>query len=181
MTTETATKLPLYHPVSLLATWFCAGKSPKAPGTVGTLAALPFAYFIHIYGDQRGLLLASLLLFLLGVWVSERYMQANKCTHDPGEIVIDEVAGVWLLLVAFPPTLNGYIFGFLLFRFFDIVKPWPVSICDNKVLGGFGVMLDDFAAAVYPVILLGIFSLFSVALGLPWIGNLYTFLGQNGF
>lgn len=174
------TKLHFFHPISLLATWFGAGKSPKAPGTMGTLAALPFAYWIFMWGGQQALLVAALLLFLVGVAVSEQYMKRNGTHQDPGEIVIDEVAGVWLLLVAFPPTLNAYIVGFLLFRFFDIVKPWPVSVCDNKVLGGFGVMLDDFAAAVYPVILLGLFAIFCGITGLPWLNGFFEFLSQNG-
>lgn len=177
----TASPLPFFHPVSLLATWFGAGKSPKAPGTVGTLAALPFAYGILLLGGQQALLVAALALFLVGVGVSEKYMQANGTKQDPGEIVIDEVAGIWLLLVAMPITINGFIFGFLLFRLFDITKPWPVSVCDNKVLGGFGVMLDDFAAAIYPVVIIGLVAIVSFVTNTSFISDLYNILGQNGF
>lgn len=177
----TDTKLHFFHPISLLATWFGAGKIPFAPGTMGTLAALPFAYLIHIYGSEQMLLVAALVLFLLGVWISERYMNANNTQDDPGEIVIDEVAGVWLLLVALPATINGYIFGFLLFRIFDIWKPWPVSVCDRGGLGGFGVMIDDLAAAIYPVVLIGIFAMISGVFGLTFLSDFYAFLGQNGF
>lgn len=181
MMTEASTPLPFFHPVSLLATWFGAGKSPKAPGTVGSLAALPFAYGIVQLGGQHALLAAALVLFLVGVGVSEKYMHANGTEQDPGEIVIDEVAGIWLLLVAMPVTLNGFLFGFLLFRLFDVVKPWPVSLCDNKVLGGFGVMLDDFAAAIYPVILIGLLAMLCAVTGSTFLSDLYDFLGQNGF
>jgi phosphatidylglycerophosphatase A len=181
MKTDThPTTLPFLHPVSLLATWFGAGKSPKAPGTVGTLAAMPFAYAILVLGGSHALLVAALLLFLIGVAVSEKYMRANGTEQDPGEIVIDEVAGVWLLMVAFPPTLNGLIFGFALFRLFDVLKPWPVSLCDNKVLGGFGVMLDDFAAAMYPVFLIGIAAVVCGLTGSPMVSDLFVLLGQNG-
>ena len=181
MTTDISTSLPFFHPISLLATWFGAGKSPKAPGTVGTLAALPFAYGILQLGGAQALLIAALALFLIGVGVSEKYMQANQTKQDPGEIVIDEVAGVWLLLVALPATLNGFIFGFLLFRLFDVLKPWPISLCDNKVLGGFGVMLDDFVAAIYPVFLIGLLAIVSFITGSTAISDLYGFLGQHGF
>lgn len=180
MTETHSQKLSFFHPISLLATWFGAGKIPFAPGTMGTLVALPFAYLIHIYGGEQMLLVASLVLFLLGVWVSERYMTANNTEDDPGEIVIDEVAAVWLLMAALPATLNGYIFGFLLFRVFDIWKPWPVSICDRGGLGGFGVMIDDLAAAIYPVVLIGIFAMISGVFGLTFLSDLYAFLGQNG-
>lgn len=181
MTEINTQKLSFFHPISLLATWFGAGKIPFAPGTMGTLAALPFAYLIHVYGGEQMLLVASLMLFLLGVWVSERYMKANNTEDDPGEIVIDEVAAVWLLLVALPVTLNGYIFGFLLFRVFDIWKPWPVSVCDRGGLGGFGVMIDDLAAAIYPVVLIGIIAMISGAFGFTFLSDFYSFLGKNGF
>lgn len=171
-------KLGFFHPVSLLATWFGAGKIPFMPGTMGTAAALPFAYAIHVYGGPQALFIAALLTFLIGIFVAEQFMKLSFTSHDPKEIVIDEVAGVWLLLVALPPTLNGYIAGFLVFRIFDILKPWPISLCDRKVLGGVGVMLDDFAAAVYPVVILGLFAMFSAVTGNTLLSDFYAFLGD---
>jgi phosphatidylglycerophosphatase A len=173
-------KLGAFHPVSLLATWFGAGKIPFMPGTMGTLAALPFAYAIEMYGGTQTLFAAALLLFLLGIYVSDQFMRLSFTSHDPREIVIDEVAGVWLLLVAFPTTLNGYIAGFIIFRIFDIIKPWPISLCDRHVKGGFGVMFDDIAAAVYPVILLGFFAMFSAVTNSQLMSNIFTFLSYNG-
>lgn len=170
-------RLSFWHPVSLLATWFGAGRCPKIPGTAGTLAALPFAWGISLAFGLQALLAASLALFLVGVVVSDKYMEANGTHHDPGEIVIDEVAAIWLLLVALPQTFTGYLFGFLVFRFFDMYKPWPISILDDTVPGGFGVMLDDYAAAIYPGILIGFFAMFCAITGLPWLEQLYTFLG----
>ncbi|NBO18797.1 MAG: phosphatidylglycerophosphatase A, partial [Proteobacteria bacterium] len=72
--------------------------------------------------------------------------------EDPGEIVVDEVAGQWLLLSAFSATGPAYIIGFVLFRAFDIVKPWPISLADRKIHGGFGVMFDDILAGLLPAL-----------------------------
>lgn len=174
-------KIGFYHPVSLLATWFGSGKINFMPGTMGSVAALPFAYLIQMHTGHQGLFIAAILLFFIGIPISNRYMKHNLTSHDPGEIVIDEVAGLWLLLVALPFTLNGYLFGLLLFRIFDIWKPWPISLCDDKVDGGFGVMLDDIIAAIYPVILLGLFAMFCAVTGLPWLDILFTYLGGNAF
>ncbi|MCH2546276.1 MAG: phosphatidylglycerophosphatase A [Alphaproteobacteria bacterium] len=182
MTTDTPqTPLSFFHPVSLLATWFGSGKSPKAPGTMGSIAALPFAYAIHTLAGAQILMLSSLILFFVGIWVSDKYVEANGTKHDPGEIVIDEVVGVWLILVALPITLNGYIFGFLLFRVFDIFKPWPISVCDKHVPGGFGIMLDDLLAAIYPVLIIGLLVIFCGITGQTWMSDFYEFLGKNGF
>lgn len=172
-------RMPFLHPVSLLATWFGAGRTPKVPGTMGTLAALPFAWLIYEWDGTMALLAASLLLFLIGVPVSEAYMRTNRTQQDPGEIVIDEVAAVWLLLTALPHTLAGYIFGFVVFRFFDMYKPWPVSLIDDRIMGGFGVMIDDYAAAVYPLTLLALLSFVGNLLGLPLYADLFALLGAE--
>jgi len=137
----------------LTATWFGSGLSPIVSGTVGSLAALPFAYVIHSQLGSIGLWCASFIIFFIGVWASNQYMQNVKGKHDPGEIVVDEVAGQWLLLSVLPMTWQGYLVGFILFRAFDIVKPWPVSWADKKVDGGMGVMIDDMMAAAYPILL----------------------------
>jgi phosphatidylglycerophosphatase A len=168
--------LPFLHPISLLATWFGAGRMPKIPGTMGTLAALPFAWAIASAGGAMALVAASLLLFIIGVPVSERYMRVNRTEQDPGEIVIDEVAAVWLLLAILPHSLAAYAFGFVVFRFFDMYKPWPVSLIDDRILGGFGVMVDDYAAAVYPLALLAIFSLICNMAALPYYADLMALL-----
>lgn len=144
----------------LLATWFGFGLSPKAPGTAGSLAALPFAWVIQAYVGSAGLFVAAIAVFFLGWWASASYLRASadQADNDPKEVVIDEVAGQWLLLAALtipsgPPSWFSYLIGFLLFRFFDIVKPWPVSLADRKVKGALGIMLDDIVAALYPLVL----------------------------
>lgn len=138
---------------TLLATWFGAGRSPVAPGTTGSLAALPFAYAIHLGIGSGALMIASLCALVLGVWVSNIHIRTHATGKDPKEIVIDEVAGQWLVLAFMPPTLAGYALGFVLFRLFDILKPWPVSWIDERVEGGLGVMLDDIAAAIMGIAL----------------------------
>jgi len=142
------TGLTLRHPAVLLATWFGTGLLPRAPGTWGSLAALPFAWFIHGVAGPFGLAAAVVVVFAVGVWASDVYVR-RAGVADPGAVVIDEVAGQWLVLVVVPPDLLLYGLGFVLFRLADIVKPWPASWADRTIKGGLGVMLDDVLAAVY--------------------------------
>ena len=137
----------------LISTWFGVGLLPKAPGTWGSLAALPFAWFIYSYGGYQFLLLATAGIFAAGVWLSG-IAAAESGAQDPGEVVIDEVAGQWLTLVVVPPDFLLYAAGFVLFRIFDIWKPWPVSWADRNLKGGLGIMLDDILAGVYAAVIL---------------------------
>jgi len=139
----------LWYPI---ATWFGCGLSPYMSGTVGSLGALPFAWVIQVYWGNFALLLASLAIFAVGVWASNQYLLHMESGDDPGEIVVDEVAGQWLTLSVLFPTWQSYLVGFILFRAFDIFKPWPVSVADSKIKGGFGVMFDDMLAGMYPVL-----------------------------
>jgi len=134
-----------------IATWFGCGLSPIMSGTVGSLGALPFAYLIQRYYGSAALFGASILIFFIGWWASNEYLKATGRDDDPREIVVDEVAGQWLVLCVLFPTWHSYLVGFLLFRVFDIVKPWPVSWADREINGGLGVMFDDMLAALYPV------------------------------
>ncbi|MDG1287380.1 MAG: phosphatidylglycerophosphatase A [Rickettsiales bacterium] len=155
---------PLWHPVYWLATWFHSGLAPKAPGTFGTLAALPFAWVIHQYWGHSGLLIASVLAFFIGWYVSAEYVKKTG-REDPKEVVIDEVAGVWLvyflttfILYAFATPFLWEVFlifaTFILFRLFDIWKPFPINWIDEKIKGGLGIMLDDLLAAIYAMVCL---------------------------
>lgn len=150
--------------LKLIVTFFGAGLSPKAPGTAGSLAALPAAYAIHMALGIEALLAAAVLAFFVGWWASERYLKARNTREDRQEIVIDEVAGVWLVIAAMPimylqpahsTILWLYGAAFVAFRIFDITKPWPVSLADARIKGGLGVMLDDILAAVYALLALG--------------------------
>ena len=116
------------------------------PGTVGSAAAillylplaeLPLAVYCVIV----------VLAFVAGVWICGATSR-QLGVHDHGGIVWDEFVGVWITLAAVPPTPGGVLFGFLLFRLLDIVKPWPIKWADNKVHGGFGIMLDDAIAGI---------------------------------
>ena len=113
------TVLPLTHPAFLTATWFGVGFIRPAPGTWGALVALPFAWVIVQLGGPTALIIATFALFILGCWASNVYNQASK-GNDPGEIVIDEVVGQWLVLTAAPLEPYYYLAGFLLFRLCDI-------------------------------------------------------------
>lgn len=141
-----------------LAVWFGAGLSPVAPGTAGTLAALPCAFVIHFIFGNGGLLLAAIKLFFSGIWISSRYCKVNEKSDDPKEVVIDEVAAMWLVLSFMPVTWASYLVGFVLFRAFDILKPWPISYFDKNIKGGFGIMLDDVIAAIFSLLVVAILS-----------------------
>lgn len=134
-------------PALWLATWFGCGLSPKAPGTVGTLGALPFAFVLMALGGWPLLLAGAIFVSVAGLWAADHY-ERKSGTHDSGAIVIDEVAGVWLTLCAGHLSIISFVLGFALFRFFDILKPWPVSWADRELPGARGVMMDDILAGI---------------------------------
>ena len=136
------------NPASLLATWFGCGRLRPAPGTWGSLGAIPPALGLAWLGGWPLLLAGSLAIFLLGIWAGERHA-ATLGRDDPGEVVIDEVAGQWLALAPLALDWRLWLMGFLLFRLFDIVKPWPASWCDRVLPGGLGIMADDMVAGLY--------------------------------
>jgi phosphatidylglycerophosphatase A len=145
--------LRFWHPAVLLATWFGVGLAPIAPGTCGSLAALPMAWAIRVLWGAPGLALACATVFALGCWAAAAAAKASGVS-DPGAIVIDEVVGQWLALLASPFDPLAWALAFVLFRLFDIWKPWPVRWVDRRVTGGLGVMLDDVAAAGYALVAL---------------------------
>jgi phosphatidylglycerophosphatase A len=148
-----AKPMTLRDPAMLIATGFGAGLLPRAPGTWGSLAALPFACVIAWGTGAPGLLAAAVLLFPIGCWAAA--VAARRFgSDDPGCIVVDEVVGQWLTLAAAPFDPLAYAIGFVLFRCFDVFKPWPVSWADRRIGGGFGIMLDDVLAAVYAALVL---------------------------
>ena len=140
--------LPFFHPVSLIATWFGSGLLPRAPGTWGSLAALPFGALLAWAGGPWALAAAAAVLFLIGIWASDRYAKAMQL-DDPGAVVVDEVAAQWVTLI--PCGLNPWLFlaAFVAFRLSDVLKPWPVGWADRRLKGGLGIMIDDMIAAVY--------------------------------
>ena len=147
--------LPFFSPVTLLATWFGSGLIPKAPGTMGSLAALPFAWALLAFCGPWELAVASVAVFAVGIWASGRYADALG-RSDPGEVVIDEVAGQWIALIPAPLLADklwlAFAAGFVLFRLFDIIKPWPISWAERRFSGAWGIMIDDVIAGVFAAI-----------------------------
>ena len=137
----------------ILSTWFGAGLLPKAPGTWGSLAALPCAWVIVSWGGVSALAAATVIVSLVGWWAADIYVRHTGIA-DPSEVVIDEVAGQWLTLLVVPPDPLLYVAGFALFRLFDIRKPWPVGWADRTIPGGLGVMVDDLFAGLYAALFL---------------------------
>lgn len=136
----------LRDPRCLLAFGLGSGLAPVAPGTVGTLAAVPL-YLLLAGLDPVGYLLIAAVLFALGVWLCDVTTRALG-VHDHSSIVWDEWVGYLLTMVAAPAGWAWPLVGFVLFRIFDIAKPWPIRWVDRRIGGGFGIMLDDLLAAV---------------------------------
>lgn len=137
-----------WRPAALLATGFGAGLLPKAPGSWGSLLALPFGWGLQRAFGAGGLAAAAGLAFGAGCWAAGRVAKASG-RNDPGLVVIDEIMGQWLALLPARRDPAAYALAFLLFRLFDIGKPWPIGRIDRTVGGGFGIMLDDALAAAY--------------------------------
>lgn len=135
-----------------LALGFGSGLAPKAPGTFGTLVALPLVWLLSLAGT--GWFVAFLIVgTLLGIYVCGK-AAADVGEHDHGAIVWDEIIGFTLTMLLVPISLTSLLLGFALFRFFDIVKPWPIRWFDQRVHGGFGIMLDDLLAALPALLIL---------------------------
>lgn len=168
--------ISIFHPATILSTFLWVGKMPFAPGTFGSLAAYPFTFLLITIANKLNHLLAKqsiviptlavtiillIILFLIGVWSSNIYINKTN-TSDPGEIVIDEVVGQGIVIIALLPVISELnsnkqraiiiISSFLLFRLFDIKKPWPINWFDQNVKGGLGVMLDDIIASIMAII-----------------------------
>lgn len=144
----------------VIGTFFGAGLSPRAPGTVGSLASL--ALWGPVVAGETAWwvrLILTAAIFLLGTVASEALVRA-RATEDPQIVVIDEVAGMGITLLWAGPGVWSLVAGFVLFRLFDIWKPWPVRLADRKVKGGFGVMLDDVLAGGYALVALLFFERF---------------------
>jgi len=142
----------LTDPVHLLAFGFGLGLAPVAPGTVGTLLGVAIAWLALDLGLIAQLGLAAAMV-AAGIWICGNSAR-RLGQHDPGGIVWDEISAMYITLLAAPPTITAWILAFVLFRAFDIVKPWPIRDLDHRMAGGLGIMLDDLVAALYAAILL---------------------------
>jgi len=130
----------------MLAFGFGSGLAKKAPGTMGTLAALPL-YYALIQFSETAYLLVLTLVIVSGVWICGKASDEIG-VHDHGGIVWDEIAGYLLTMYWVAFSWQNMVFGFVLFRFFDILKPWPINWLDRRVEGGLGIMVDDLVAAL---------------------------------
>lgn len=135
-----------------IATGFGVGYLPKAPGTWGSLLALPL-HFMLIKLSQSNYFIALgviLLAAIIAAGAAEKIMDFK----DPGVVVIDEVVGMLITLIGAPDKLFVWIIGFAVFRFFDIVKPFPIKLIDQHINGGVGIVMDDVLAGIYSLVVL---------------------------
>lgn len=136
----------LRNPVQLLAFGFGSGLSPRAPGTIGTVVAIPL-YLLLAQLSLPAYSLVVLAAGLVGIYLCGRSSD-ELGVDDHSGIVWDEFVGFWLTMWAMPPSIFWIVMGFIVFRIFDIWKPWPISWMDREIKGGIGVMLDDVAAGI---------------------------------
>ena len=148
------------HPANFFALGFGSGLVPKAPGTFGTLAAVPIFWFLLQPLSVVWLLTVIVVSFVIGVWLCDAAAK-NLGVHDHPGIVWDEFVGLWISCIALPAGWVWLLWAFVLFRFFDILKPWPIRWLDSKVPGGLGIMVDD--------VLAGLFALALIQLAAMWI------------
>ena len=144
---NTQVNFNLANPIQFLALGFGSGLAPKAPGTFGTLAAVPLFLLMSgltplIYG------LVVLVVCIAGIYICGK-AASDVGVHDHGAIVWDEFAGFFITMFMVPVSWQSVLVGFVLFRIFDIAKPWPISIADKKLTGGFGIMFDDVLAGLF--------------------------------
>lgn len=137
----------LRNPIYCLAFGLGSGLSPIAPGTCGTFIAVPF---FLLFAQLPLLAYIGILVVttLLGIWLCGVTARRLGVPDHPG-IVWDEMVGYWLTMLATPPNWQWIALGFIYFRFFDIVKPWPIGAIDRQVKGGLGIMLDDILAGIF--------------------------------
>lgn len=159
----TLSKKVWQNPIYFIAFGFGSGLSPIAPGTCGTLAAIPI-YWLLSMASWPIYLLMTCIAFALGVKVSDM-VSSELGEHDYKGIVWDEIVGYLLTMLMVPKGVLWAMAGFVLFRVFDIWKPWPISWVDKRVKGGLGIMLDDVLAAIPAWIVLQITLMLLTATG----------------
>ncbi len=151
------------HPFGWIAAGFGAGFSPKAPGTVGTAVAVIVWWFALKDLPMLPYLIVLASAFLIGVFAAQWVIRRTG-VEDPSLVVWDEFVGVWITLMFAPSGWYAPLLGFIVFRVFDIWKPWPVSWADRELSGGFGTMVDDAIAGIYALAVVQ-----SIFYGLGWL------------
>jgi phosphatidylglycerophosphatase A len=145
-------KFTLTDPIQFLALGFGSGLAPKAPGTFGTLSAVPIFLLMSALTPLYYAIIVTLMA-VTGIYICQKAADAAG-VHDHGAIVWDEIVGFLITMFMVPLSWQSIFVGFALFRFFDILKPWPISFIDKKVHGGFGIMLDDVLAGFFALIIM---------------------------
>jgi len=135
-----------------IATVGKVGTLPFAPGTWGSLVALIAWFLIHDWLTPHLFIVVTIIIFIVGV-ITSTIVEKNSSSHDPSRVVIDEWVGQWVALAYLPKTIGFGIAGFLLFRLFDIWKPWPIRKLD-EIPNGWGIMLDDVGAGLFALIII---------------------------
>jgi len=142
----------LQDPILFLAFGFGSGLAKKMPGTLGTVAAIPL-YWLLLQTNDWIYLIATLVCTIAGIVICDK--AASKLQmHDFGGIVWDEIAGLLITMCWVPYSWQSLLAGFVLFRLFDILKPWPIKWLDQHVEGGFGIMIDDVLAGIFAGLIL---------------------------
>ena len=138
--------------IIIIATGFYSGYLPKAPGTWGSLVGLVLFFLLHSLNLEMYLAVVAGIFFVgtFAAGEAEKIMDRQ----DPGLVVIDEIVGILVTMIAVPATPLTMVLGFILFRIFDIFKPFPISLVDQRFHGGLGIMLDDIVAGIYSLIIL---------------------------
>lgn len=142
----------LKQPIQFLALGFGSGLAPKAPGTFGTLAAIPIFLLLALL-TPTFYLIAIIVMSVAGVYICGKAAE-DVGVHDHPAIVWDEFVGYFITMFMIPVTWQSVLVGFLLFRLFDILKPWPISFIDKNVSGGLGIMLDDILAGLFSLVIM---------------------------
>ncbi len=142
----------LSNPINLLAFGLGSGLSPVAPGTFGTLIAVPL-YLVLASHSTWIYITITMVLLISGIWICGRSAR-NLGVHDHSGIVLDEIVGFLIAMALVPVRWYWLLLGFVLFRLFDIIKPWPIRLIDQRVSGGTGIMLDDVIAGLFALLVL---------------------------
>jgi phosphatidylglycerophosphatase A len=146
------TNFDLKQPIQFLALGFGSGLAPKAPGTFGTLAAVPLFLLLSLLTPIYYLVVV-IFLSIVGIYICGKAAE-DAGVHDHPAIVWDEFVGFFITMFMVPVSWQSIAVGFVLFRLFDIAKPWPISFIDKKISGGFGIMFDDIIAGFFALFIM---------------------------
>ncbi len=145
-------KVNLTNPYHFLGFGFGSGLIPLMPGTMGSLAAVPLILAMGFVNVSIYIVI-TIFATVLGVLICKKVSE-DLGVHDHGSIVWDEIAGMMVVFIAIPITWYNLLIGFVLFRIFDIWKPWPISFLDKHIHGGFGIMIDDIVAGIFALLVM---------------------------